>query len=117
MDRITDRKVKDWLDLFVAVITDKYDPEKILLFGSRARGDHLLESDVDILIVSKKFEGMNWLKRIGDVSLYWDGLVTLEPICYTPAEFDEKKRMIGIVKHADKEGVDLLVKKVSSSRT
>jgi predicted nucleotidyltransferase len=117
MDRITDRKVKDWLDLFVAVITDKYDPEKILLFGSRARGDHLLESDVDILIVSKKFEGMNWLKRIGDVSLYWDGLVTLEPICYTPAEFEEKKRMIGIVKHADKEGVDLLVKKVSSSRT
>ena len=109
MDRITDRNVKDWLDHFVAVITDKYDPEKILLFGSRARGDHLLESDVDILIVSKKFEGMNWLKRIRDVSLYWDGLVTLEPICYTPAEFEEKKRMIGIVNQAVRDGVDLRV--------
>jgi uncharacterized protein len=107
MDRITDRNVKGWIDRFVAVITDKYAPEKILLFGSRARGDHLVDSDVDVLIVSKKFEGTNWLKRIRDVSIYWEGLVTLEPICYTPAEFEEKKKMIGIVNEAVREGVDL----------
>lgn len=107
MDRITDRNVRSWIDRFVAAVTDRYAPEKILLFGSRARGDHLVESDVDILIVSKKFEGINWLKRISDVSLHWDGMVTLEPLCYTPAEFEEKKRMIGIVSQAVKEGIDL----------
>jgi len=109
MDRITDRNVTEWIDRFVAAVADKYDPEKILLFGSRARGDYLLESDVDILIVSKKFEGTNWLKRIMDVSLLWNGLVTLEPICYTPAEFDEKKKMIGIVNEAVREGLELRI--------
>ena len=57
MDRITDRNVKSWIESFVAAIIDKYDPEKILLFGSRARGDHLLESDVDVIIVSKSSKG------------------------------------------------------------
>ncbi|CAJ36716.1 predicted nucleotidyltransferase [Methanocella arvoryzae MRE50] len=91
----------------MAAVADKYDPEKIILFGSRARGDHLVDSDVDILIVSSKFEGMNWLKRIMDVSLLWTGLVTLEPICYTPAEFEDKKKLIGIVNEAIREGVEL----------
>ena len=41
------------------------------------------------------------------MSLYWEGLVTLEPICYTPAEFEEKREMIGIVNEAVREGIDL----------
>lgn len=43
------------------------------------------------------------------MSVYWDGLVTLEPLCYTPAEFEENKRIIGIVSEAVREGVDLTV--------
>lgn len=117
MDRITDRNVKEWIDRFVAIVSEKYDPDRILLFGSRARGDYLLESDVDILITRNKFEGVNWLKRIRDVSLYWEGMVTLEPICYTPAEFEEKKTMIGIVSQAAKEGVDLKIKGRQPSST
>jgi predicted nucleotidyltransferase len=109
MDRITDRNIIDWIDRFLAVIKEKYSPEKVLLFGSRARGDHLVDSDVDMIIVSERFEGVNWLKRIRDVSVYWEGLVPLEPICYTPAEFEKKKKMIGIVSEAVKEGVELVV--------
>lgn len=108
MDRsITDRNVKEWIDSFVAAIVEKYSPEKILLFGSRARGDNLVDSDVDILIVSKKFEGINWLERIRDASIFWDGMVRLDVICYTPPEFEEKKRMVGIVSEAAREGKDL----------
>lgn len=69
----------------------------------------MIHSDVDMIIVSKKFEGVNWLTRIRDVSVLWEGLVQLEPICYTPAEFEEKKNMIGIVNEAVREGVELRV--------
>jgi len=109
VDHITDRNIIDWIDRFLAIIKEKYSPEKVLLFGSRARGDHLVDSDVDMIIVSERFEGVNWLKRIRDVSVYWEGLVPLEPICYTPAEFEEKKKMIGIVREAVREGVELVV--------
>ncbi|MDY6964992.1 MAG: nucleotidyltransferase domain-containing protein, partial [Halobacteriota archaeon] len=71
MDRITDGVVKEWIDRFLAVISDKYPAERVLLFGSRARGDHLIDSDVDMIIVSEKFEGVNWLKRIRDISVEW----------------------------------------------
>jgi predicted nucleotidyltransferase len=88
-------------------IRAKFAPEKILLFGSRARGDHLIESDIDILIVSDKFEGMGWRERIITAFSDWDKQQMLEPLCYTPAEFEKKKRQIGIVKQAIEEGIEL----------
>lgn len=88
-------------------IRAKFTPEKILLFGSRARGDHLIESDIDILIVSDKFEGMGWRERIITAFSDWNKQQMLEPLCYTPAEFEKKKRQIGIVKQALEEGIEL----------
>ena len=69
--------------------------------------DHLLESDVDMIIVSSQFEGINWIKRIREVADLWEGLVLLEPLCYTPQEFEEKRKLIGIVNQAVKEGVEV----------
>jgi predicted nucleotidyltransferase len=107
MDRITDKAVKKWIDGFLETVNKKYSPEKVLIFGSRARCDHLIDSDVDMIIVSKKFEGINWLERIRNVSADWEGLVLLEPLCYTPEEFEEKKKEIGIVNQAIQEGIEL----------
>lgn len=107
MDKFTDENVKKWIDEFLEIVKEKYSPEKILIFGSRARGDHLLESDVDLIIVSSKFKGINWLTRIREISDLWPGLVLLEPLCYTPKEFEEKRKEIGIVNQAIKEGLEL----------
>ena len=40
----------------VTFITSKISPEKIILFGSYARGDNKEESDIDILIIIKNLE-------------------------------------------------------------
>lgn len=109
MVKITDEKVTEWINNFGQVIKEKYSPETIIIFGSRARGDHLIESDVDMIIVSQKFEGTNWLERIRDVSDLWEGLVVLEALCYTPQEFEYKKNQIGIVNQAVSEGLELEV--------
>lgn len=109
MDKLTDENVKKWIDEFLEIVKEKYSPEKILIFGSRARGDHLLESDVDLIIVSSKFKGVNWLTRIREISDLWPGLVLLEPLCYTPKGFEEKRKEIGIVNQAIKEGLELEV--------
>lgn len=89
---------------FVANVKRKYNPQHILLFGSRAQGSYLRTSDVDILIVSDKFRQANWLERIADVSQLWDGLVSLDVLCYTPEEFEEKKKQIGIVREIVRKG-------------
>ena len=79
----------------------------MILFGSRARNEHLLESDVDVLIVSDRFANVKWPRRVGDVAELWDGLVALEPLCYTPEEFEEKCQQIGIVREAVSQGIEL----------
>lgn len=38
----------------VNAIKTKIDPEKIILFGSRARGDNSENSDIDLLIIEKE---------------------------------------------------------------
>ena len=84
--------------------------EKAVLFGSRARGDWLKESDWDLLLVSPDFEGMPFLERIRSVLDDWSSPVDLEVLCYTPDEFARKRKQIGIVRTAVREGIDLLVR-------
>jgi len=94
------------IDNFISKIKKKYNPEKIILFGSRARGEHLEGSDYDILIVSSKFKHVPFLKRMELIYELWDG-DRLDVICYTPDEFEKKRKQIGIVKKAVEEGTAL----------
>ncbi len=107
MATITNKQVKIWTERFRRNISKTYQPQKIILFGSRARGDHLVDSDVDVVIVSSKFVGVPWPRRIGNVAKLWPGLIEIEPLCYTPEEFNSKKKQIGIVQQAVKEGIEI----------
>lgn len=53
MAQLTD----DLLQQMVDAIIDEVDPEQVILFGSRARGDSMEESDVDLVVLeSTPFE-------------------------------------------------------------
>jgi len=109
MAPLQDRGINGWMRKFLKVLKQEYAPSKVILFGSRARGDNLHESDVDLIIVSKKFAKISWPRRIGNVAALWEGLVDIEPLCYTPKEFDSKVKEHGIVRQAIKEGIALEV--------
>jgi len=79
--------------------------EKIILFGSRARGDHKKESDYDFIIVSRDFEGIPIFKRI---EMVLDVRENIDVICLTPEEFEREKNFIGsVVYNAVKEGIEI----------
>ncbi|HOU15622.1 MAG TPA: nucleotidyltransferase domain-containing protein [Anaerolineae bacterium] len=44
---------------FASRIAEHFGPERIVLFGSYARGDFVVDSDVDMLVVLP-FEGKTW---------------------------------------------------------
>lgn len=97
-------EVDSALDRFLKRLDRAIQPERVILFGSRARGDHLNRSDVDLLIVSRAFEGVGWRERLRRVLELWDGDVPLEPLCYTPEEFGRRSEEISIVRRAVEEG-------------
>lgn len=81
--------------------------ERAILFGSRARGDALAHSDYDLLIVSPDFGGQPFYARAAPLLLLWDRPQDLELLCYTPEEFEAKRRGLNIAATAASEGVDL----------
>ena len=102
MDREAARIAGD----FAKKVKKRYSPVKVILFGSRARGDHFKHSDYDFLIISEKFKNKNFLTRASGLYDFWDNSVDLEALCFTPKEFERKKKQIGIVQQASKEGIE-----------
>lgn len=83
--------------------------EKAIIFGSRVRGDYLEDSDIDLILVSDDFEGIFFTDRASKIYRLWEGSEPLELLCYTKREFNKKKKMIGIVREAVKEGISAKV--------
>ncbi len=93
--------------LFLARLEENLEPERIILFGSRSRGDHKETSDFDLVVVSKKFKGVPWVKRAPMVIRLWDYPLDLEAICLTPEEFDKRSEELSIVGEAAKSGIEV----------
>jgi predicted nucleotidyltransferase len=67
-----------------------FNPERIILFGSRARRDWDEESDFDLIVVyhtAKPF-----LDRLRELYLSWNIPKGVDILAYTPQEFE---RMVG----------------------
>lgn len=91
---------------FLQKVREKFSIEQAIFFGSRARGENLKDSDYDIILVSDDFRDIFFSKRSAlmyDFWQYWP--IEIEPLCYTPEEFEAKKKEIGIVSEAVKEGI------------
>jgi predicted nucleotidyltransferase len=104
MGKRTDSRIMD----FVQRVREKYRITQAIFFGSRARGEELADSDYDIVLVSPDFRGVFFSKRSALMYDFWTHWpLDIEPLCYTPEEFEVKKKQIGIVSEAIKEGVSL----------
>lgn len=104
MGKKTDSKITG----FLRKVRKKYRINQAIFFGSRARGEHLKDSDYDIILVSADFRDIFFTKRSALMYDFWQHWpIEIEPLCYTPEEFELKKDQIGIVSEAIKEGIFL----------
>ena len=106
MSRERSKLIKE-LRQFKDKIGGNYRVEKIILFGSRLSGKVDESSDVDLIIVSEEFKDKGVLKRSPPLYLEWDLEYPVDFLCYTPEEFETRRRQIGIVKEAVEKGVEI----------
>ncbi len=84
------------------------DVDQLILFGSRARGDNLITSDYDFVLISKGFSGRPFIRRSSPLYSLWHSRCDLEVLCYTPGEWRRLKDKRGILLNAQTDGVRLL---------
>ncbi|MBI2451956.1 nucleotidyltransferase domain-containing protein [Candidatus Pacearchaeota archaeon] len=90
---------------FKEKLSRKIPVKKVILFGSRVKGEIHKWSDFDIVVVSDKFRGEKSYQRgIGFYS-YWKEDYPVDFLCYTPEEFERLRKKITIVREAVKEGI------------
>lgn len=104
MGKEADSRIAD----FLQKVREKYNIDKAIFLGSRAKDEHLKDSDYDIILVSDDFRDIFFSKRSALMYDFWQHWpIEIEPLCYTPEEFEAKKKQIGIVSEAIKEGIFL----------
>jgi len=81
--------------------------EKMLLFGSQAKGISKEGSDVDIVLISSDFEKKKYFQRSPKFYLLWNYDYDVDIICLTPKEYKQRKQQIGIIQDAEKYGIKI----------
>jgi predicted nucleotidyltransferase len=72
-------------------LVKQYKPEKIILFGSAARGDYHADSDIDLLIIKQSRKKKVYrIKEIFEFLRTVPRIYPLDPIVYTPDEIKER---------------------------
>jgi len=62
-----ERTLREWVPLAVDDIVAKYNPVRIILFGSVARGEEGADSDVDLLVVLDEVAPTDRARLMGEM--------------------------------------------------
>lgn len=110
-DKMDRKRIREEIMKIVKKLKEKNKLDKVILFGSFARGDFGKYSDVDIIAISKKFKGIEKLKR--SPQLYYDIHNNLkldfdvDIACYTPDEFKNLRNKSILIKEASEQGIEI----------
>lgn len=105
--RQQDKVIQDFSRSVLPKLVAQLNPEMVLVFGSRARGEARADSDLDVLIVAEAFNGMHFLKRMPAMLRLARFARPIDFLCYTPAEFSQIQHTSVIVDEAIREGIVL----------
>ena len=86
------------IDRMTRRVVRRFRPERIILFGSCARGDAGPDSDVDLLVVMP-VEGSKREKQIEIRLALHDLKVPTDVIVSTPEEFAWRKDIVGTIEY------------------
>ena len=105
---LSDPVLDEFVNSLLPRLREEWRAQQVILFGSRARGDGHEWSDVDVVVVSPLFRGQRFIDRGPAVLTALGCPAFVEPLCYTPEEFERQRNEPGIVAMAVREGIRLL---------
>ncbi|MBI3051800.1 nucleotidyltransferase domain-containing protein [Candidatus Woesearchaeota archaeon] len=85
--------------------------ERMIIFGSLATGSFTKDSDIDIIVVDRKFSGQDRLERGKGFWVSWHKKHKIprpvDFLFYSPEEFRRQSGKVSIVSEAIREGIEV----------
>jgi len=104
-------KIKEKIKKFKENTSKKFFIEKVIIFGSAARGEMKKDSDIDIILVSKKYGRKDVFKIVPKLYEEWHEKTKIDyPVdilLFNKEEFDKLKKEVSIVSEALREGIEI----------
>ncbi len=101
-----DKKIQDAFNDIIQSIIRNYAPQRIVLFGSYARGEAHEGSDIDLMLI--KGTSKRFIDKIADVIKLNNTLLPLEPLVYSPLELETmKKEKRDFIMTIEEEGIEI----------
>ena len=100
------KTLEEWLPEVVERVVERFDPLRIVLFGSLARGETNRDSDIDLLVVFEHVEWENKRELEVDVRVALAEVpVPIDVIVTDPDEISRRGHLVGpILRPALREG-------------
>lgn len=89
------RTLREWLPSVVADVVQAAAPQRIVLFGSVARGDEGPDSDLDVLVVLDHLEPRDRARLVGRIRRAITAHVPIDVFVTDVAEYERRKDIIG----------------------
>ena len=104
MRRCSQKNIRSGIAEMIRRISQQFHPQRVILFGSHARGAANRDSDVDLLIVMP-FTGSKREKRLEIRQALHDIRLPKDIVVSTPEEFAWRKDVVGTIEYpAAREG-------------
>ena len=98
--------LRDWVPAMVKEIVEGFSPQRVILFGSVARGDETEESDVDLMVVFDHLDRSHRRELQGGLMAAVTAPVPFDIFVMDAAEFEAKKDVNGTIAYwPAREGV------------
>lgn len=105
------QEIKESVRKFKESIAKRFSVEKIILFGSAAKGKLKKDSDVDIIVVSRKYGREDVFKITPKLYGEWHEKERIDyPVdilLFNTKEFNKLKKEVSIVSEALKQGIEI----------
>jgi predicted nucleotidyltransferase len=102
--KLSERRKKE-LVRFLKRLKRELGVVEVYIFGSRAYGNPLLESDLDMIVVSEEFGKRSFIENMELLSRMWDGSFTVEMFPYTPEQLRRYAERKTVVSEALRKGI------------
>ena len=104
-------KIKEEVRRFKEGINEKFFVERVIIFGSAAKGEMKKDSDIDIIVVSKKFGRKDFFKITPKFYDEWHLKQKInypvDILLFDTREFNKLKKEVSIVSEALREGIEI----------